>query len=484
MPSLVLGQDAKPFSDRTAELLAREACLEALDTAQSHEICSDWVARAHCLSNYLELRESFEKNASSQVLFALLQGADARLNKDVNCTPMSKVRLWLEILDLGLSEYDPKVLYDNDVIDNPKGTTLICSPGSAPCRRVKTSENAEIWRLRQWSKILGFFPQILPEQQLFICQELSTSTDLKAIYKTNEGKAAVNACISLPAKFDDIQESAARMLARFEELDAKLINDDARAVMLMLKLKLRQFTTAKADLMAIDLAKILPEAKTRLRNAILAHASNIYGQEQINEGACYPMGLQVKQASNMGRQELYELLLETPHPLAPFVAQSEMLHNWLACSHVLVADRMAWLFNAMPNDLVVHEIGQNLLNRIQRQRDARLAFALADAMASLKPAALEAFTQKLGPILAAQVLNFAAYLPNDERHPLLKAVRQFSGPNLRPEIDFLLGIAFHQDGQTSEALKYWQEVIQRGPNAPWSREATDLSDRINAPKGK
>lgn len=480
MPAMAFAQDAKPLNDRTAELLARDACFKNTDPTQSHDICSDWVARAHCLSGYLDLQESFEKTVSPEALFALYEGAETRLIKDANCASMTKIRLWLEILDLGLSEYDPNVINDNTVAAIDKSAPLICRPGSAPCRRFKSAESEQIWRLQQWSKIFAHFQQALPEQQLFICSELSLSPDLKDIYKRNENKAVINACIALSAKLDDIQESSGRMLANFQELDPKLINDDARAVMLALNLKLRQFETAKTELYVIDLTKVSPEAKAHLKKAILTHAANLFGQEQINEGVCYPLGLQAKETSDKGRQVLYDLLLDAPNPLAPFVAQSEMLYNWRACAHEQVAARLAWLFDTLPKDTVVHEIGLNLLNTLQKQRDAKLAFALADAMTDLKAPGLEAFSKKLGPLLAAQILNFSAYLPNDERHKLLKDVRQFSGPTLRPEIDFRLGIALHQDGQTTEALKYWQEVIDRGPNTPWSSEATTLRDRFNA----
>ncbi len=465
-----------PYPGRAAELAAEEQaygdCMAKIYEPEEVEACAHWMALSACAMMYASRKETAQKYIGAP---NYAQCRDAALEQfPPYCDDMAWINLALEALG------------EDDRFDAARRNGL-------------------------WSKILAKTERLAPEQRLIVAREWLSSPEDGALLTSKEWRRfAVRAREDAKSLFPDISPDAVKFLTDALAIETQqktasseehVVDDCAKAILLIDALDKQQFETARELIAAIDAEKLPQTYRAATSSKLAPLAQAIFGKIRLADAMCFG---EFESGGRDARidpraEALLDVLLGDMSENRISIVRYEAKLRFPRCDFAPVLTHFAQSWNAYPTHALTIQFADELMQYIETG-DPNIAIEAASVFSSqLQGAARRAFADRFGSRLTKRITALAesiyiyikmppspdsASKRGEYMHIYIKALQQtyeLARTSDKPRIALLLGRLYMMSGDGARARQYWSEIIDAqdgaAPDARIAAQAYELSIR-------
>ena len=479
-----MAQQPERYPGRAVALEQEEAayrhCLDSLYEEGEAAACTQWMALAACEMTYNDKKSSLESRVDA-AKFAQYRAAALKAFP-AYCDPMNWVNLALEALDADV-EFDAKA------------------------------------RAALWKQILERVGMMTPEQRLIVAREWVSSPDAADLWKEKAWKQfAIAARDDAKGLFPEISPAGVKFLSDALAIESArkapgvVVDDAAKALLLLDAMAKHQYETARDLLMAIDANAIPATYREAIAEKIAPFAQAVFGKIRLADAVCYrefERGLDKKTSDAQVEARLNMLnLVKGKNRVG--VLRYEAKERFERCQFDPVFRHFAEIWNAYPKDAQVIEFGDELVEFAENAGDALVAWRAVDVFhAHLQGAARQAFVERYGTryanriwILSQSVFEVQNIAKNSAKNSsklvsehiethirALKNSYELVAPSKEKNaLALMLGRVYSLSGNRETARQFWTTIIDeaagRGASSPVVAQAYRLMIRSLREDGK
>lgn len=464
----VLAHEPERYPGR-AVALEREAaayrrCVDSLYDAAEAEACTEWIALAACEMTYRELKSTvsshIEVSKYAQYRAAALKAFPAY------CDPMTWVNLALESLD-------------------------------------EDAEFDAVARQSLWQQILERSGSLTPEQRLIVAREWVSSPDVASEWgKKPWASFAITARDDAKGLFPEISADGVKFLSEALAIESSrksmgVVDDGAKALLLLDAIDKHQYETARELLMSIDVEAIAETYRTAIAEKVAPFAQAILGRIRLADGVCYrefELGTSKDKAQEKDKidkqiEGRLQMLALAQGDSRIGVLRYEAKERFKRCDFDPVFRRFIDIWNVNSKDARVINFGDELVEYVEEVGDVQVILRALDVFQlQLQGSARRAFVDRYGAryakrigILAQSAFDIQSIANRDSKNSnqwakiyietLLKALKdsyEIAPDKSKPELALMTGRLYILLGNREVARQYLSTII----DSPMRKMAT------------